>query len=555
MNNNNNFFISMRMIKLVKPLAIIMILAIIMGTAGYLCATFITVLGGYALLNVVGMPTPFTLSFIFGLIISFAVLRGILRYTEQYSNHHIAFKLLAIIRDKVFKSLRRLSPAKLETKDKGNLITMITTDIELLEVFYAHTISPIAIAILSSAFMVIFISQYHIIPGMIALVGYITVGIVIPYFSSRSGKDLGQDYRDKNGNLSTTVLESLRGLTEIMQFGKEKESINKIKNETVNLEKSQSQLKKHEGHTAAITNTAIVVFSLATLFSCIYLYTIGKVDFSGILIPTIAMFSSFGPVVALSNLSANLVHTFASARRVIALLDEEPETPEIFNGKDVIYNGMECKDVNFEYVKNNPILENINLQISKNKIWGISGKSGSGKSTLVRLLMRFWDVNKGEILISEENIKNVNTKSLRKNQGFVEQSTQLFNDSIKNNIRIAKENATDKEIINACKKASIHEFIETLPNKYNTNVGELGGNLSGGEGQRIGLARAFLHNSPIIFLDEPTSNLDSLNEGIILKSIKNEAQDKTFVLISHKESSLSIADKKILIKDRQVQNA
>ena len=277
------------------------------------------------------------------------------------------------------------------------------------------------------------------------------------------------------------------------------------------------------------------------LFVSIYLNSKDIINFEGVLISTISMMSSFGPVTALSNLANNLFHTLASGNRVLDILEEEPVVKEIINKKDVSFEGLNCENVNFSYDKEQ-ILKDVSLDIPKNKIVGIQGKSGSGKSTLLKLLMRFWDVNGGEIKISNENIKNINTSSLRDMESYVTQSTYLFNDTIKNNIKIAKENATMEEIIEASKKASLHEFIEKLPKGYETNVGELGDSLSGGEKQRIGIARAFLHNGPLILLDEPTSNLDSLNEGIILKSLKEECKDKTVVLVSHRKSTMNITD-------------
>ena len=539
--NRSGIKVMGKLIGLVKPLLHIMILAIFMGVLGFLCSIFITILGGFGLVNILGINTSLSLKTIFLVVTIFSVLRGILRYLEQASNHYIAFKILALIRNKVFTSLRKLAPAKLEGKDKGNLISIITSDIELLEVFYAHTISPIIIAFLTSLIMVIFIGKYNIVLGVIALLGYITVGVIIPIVSYKKGEDVGKDYRNNFGEMNSFFLDSLRGIRESIQYNATKKRLEDINNLTEKLDEKQKKLKDYEGNIKAVTDGAILTFSLLMLFVSIYLNSKNIINFEGVLISTISMMSSFGPVTALSNLANNLFHTLASGNRVLDILEEEPVVYEITNKKDISFESLKCENVNFSYDKEE-ILKEISLNIPKNKIVGIQGKSGSGKSTLLKLLMRFWDVNCGEIKISNENIKNINTSSLRDMESYVTQSTYLFNDTIKNNIKIAKENATMEEIIEASKKASLHEFIEKLPKGYETNVGELGDSLSGGEKQRIGIARAFLHNGPLILLDEPTSNLDSLNEGIILKSLKEECKDKTVVLVSHRKSTMNITD-------------
>lgn len=538
----SNLNIAGRLIGLVKPLLPVMIIAILMGVAGFLCATFITVFGAYAILNTLQIATPFTTSFLFVAVLVFALLRGILRYSEQASNHYIAFKLLALLRDKVFQSLSKLAPAKLEGRDKGNLITVITTDIELLEVFYAHTISPIAIAILTCLFMVFFIGSYHWLLGVVSLVAYMTVGLLIPIYATKKGRIVGDNYRNQVGALSSFFLDSLRGVKEVLQFGQGKNKLEEIEKQTKELGHKQEELKKIEGHISAVTNTAILLFSLTMLFLSIHLKSIGATDFAGVLVSTVAMLSSFGPVVALANLANNLFHTFAAGNRVLDILDEEPMTEEIINKKDVVFEGVSCENVTFGY-KDEVVLDDISLKIPKGEIVGINGKSGSGKSTLLKLMMRFWETNKGEVKMSRENVNNINTSSLRQNQSLVTQETILFHDTIENNVKIAKLSATREEVITACKKASIHDFILSLPQGYDTNVGELGETLSGGERQRLGVARAFLHNAPLMLLDEPTSNLDALNEGIILKALKEQSQNNTVVLVSHRKSTMAIADR------------
>lgn len=536
----NGFTIMGKMIGLVKPLFHIMILAVLTGVVGYLFSIFITIMGGMAISSILGFNVGYTLKKLFIFIIIFAVFRGVLRYIEQLSNHYIAFKLLAIIRNKVFTALRKLCPAKLEGKEKGNLISIITSDIELLEVFYAHTISPIAIAIITSLIMVLFISSYNIYLGLISLLGYIIVGFVTPILASKLGKEEDLNYRNEFGDMNSFLLDSLRGLDEIIQYNLGSKRLEEIKEKTDNLAISQKKLKKYEAITKVITDISVFLFSSIILFMGIRLYRLNLINYNAVLISTIAMMSSFGPVLALSSLSGNLRHTLASGDRVLDLLEENPVVEDIRDGKDVVFDGASCKNIDFSYNKEE-ILQDFSLDIGKNKILGIYGKSGCGKSTLLKLLMRFWDVDKGSVNISKEDIRNINTKNLRDMESYVTQETYLFNDTIANNIAIGKKDASLEEIKLAAKKASIDEFIEKLPKGYNTELGELGDSLSSGERQRLGIARAFLHDSPLMLLDEPTSNLDSLNEAIILKSLKEESKNKTLVLVSHRESTMSIA--------------
>lgn len=541
MKKRSNFSIMFRLSALVKPLAGFMVLAIIMGVIGNLCAAFITVLGGYAILDALNISTEISMLTAFILAGVFALLRGVLRYAEQSSNHYIAFKLLALIRDRVFVALRRLCPAKLEGKDKGNLVSIITSDIELLEVFYAHTISPIAIAIIFCVVMVVFISMYSIILGMIALAAYVTVGVIIPIVVSKiSGSD-GENFRKKSGELSAFVLDSLYGISELIQFGSGKKRSDEMSEKTEDLLKTEKAMKQKTGTNMAVTNTVIFVFDVALLITAAFLYQSGLVGFDGVIIPVIALMSSFGPVVALANLGSTLQNTFAAGNRVLNILDESPVVEEITGKKDVAFTGAKAENVTFAY-GDEIILNDVSIDIKENSVIGIIGKSGSGKSTLLKLLMRFWQIQKGDIKISDTSIEDINTSNLRDIESYVTQDTHLFHDSIKNNLKIAKLDATDDEIISACKKASVHDFIMSLPNGYDTMVGELGDTLSGGEKQRLGLARAFLHNAPLMLLDEPTSNLDSLNEAVILKSLNEERDNKTVVLVSHRDSTMKIAD-------------
>ena len=578
------------LIGLVKPLLHIMLAAIILGTLGYLCAIFLTILAGQVIVHglltgVAGMIVPvdnmwlvFTpVKTIITVMIVIAVLRGILHYVEQYCNHFIAFKLLAIIRHKVFAALRKLCPAKLEGRDKGNLISIITTDIELLEVFYAHTISPIAIATLTSIIMVIFIGRYHWLAGLLALVAYLIVGVAIPMWNGKRGSQKGMEFRTNFGELNSFVLDSLRGLDETIQYGQGEKRKEQMSERSKNLAGMQEDLSKMEGSQRSFTNMVILLASFGMLALTIWLYDKGTMGFEGILTCTIAMMGSFGPVVALSSLSNNLNQTLASGERVLSLLEETPLVEEIpcdveTSGAESMeheFTGAEAENVTFAYKveglegdrqgeparagrcpgaedglgrDNEVILDNYSLKLQPGKITGIHGASGSGKSTILKLLMRFWDVQKGCVSVDGTDVREIPTKHLRDMESYVTQETHLFHDSIANNIAIAKPGAAREEIMEAAKKASIHDFIMTLPKGYDTEVGELGDTLSGGEKQRIGIARAFLHDASMILLDEPTSNLDSLNEGIILKSLKESAEEKTIVLVSHRVSTMNVAD-------------
>ena len=550
------------LIGLVKPLIHIMLAAIILGTLGYLCAIFLTILAGQVIVHglltgVAGMIVPvdnmwlvFTpVKTIITVMIIIAVLRGILHYMEQYCNHFIAFKLLAIIRHKVFAALRKICPAKLDGRDKGNLISIITTDIELLEVFYAHTISPIAIAALTSIIMVIFIGRYHWLAGVLALAAYLMVGVAIPMWNGRRGSRKGMEFRTSFGELNSFVLDSLRGLDETIQYGQGEKRKEQMSERSKNLAGMQESLSKMEGSQRSFTNMVILLASFGMLALTIWLYAKGEMGFEGILTCTIAMMGSFGPVVALSSLSNNLNQTLASGERVLSLLEETPLVEEIpgdveTSGAESMehgFTGAEAENVTFAYGEE-VILDNYSLKLQPGKITGIHGASGSGKSTLLKLLMRFWDVQDGSVSVDGTDVRKIPTKHLRDMESYVTQETHLFHDSIANNIAIAKPGASREEIMEAAKKASIHDFIMTLPKEYDTEVGELGDTLSGGEKQRIGIARAFLHDSPLILLDEPTSNLDSLNEGIILKSLKESALKKTVVLVSHRVSTMNVAD-------------
>lgn len=542
MKRRSGFMVMARLVGLVRPLTGFMLLAVAMGLAGHLLAAFITILGGYAVLGVLEMDTALSLTAVFICVVVFAVFRAVLRYAEQACNHFIAFKLLALIRDRVFHALRRLCPAKLEGRDKGDLISVITSDIELLEVFYAHTISPVAIAFFFTAIMCLFIGSFHPALGILALLAYIMVGIVIPIITSKVSGEDGMAFRTKSGELSGFVLDSLRGLSETIQYGQGEKRLAGMNAKTDALSVDEERMKHKAGRNAAATNTVILLFDLGMLLVSAMLYQNGSVDFSGVLIPTIALCSSFGPVIALANLGSTLQNTFAAGNRVLDILDETPVVEEVSGKKKLKFIGAAAENVTFSY-GGETVLDGISLQIPEGGITGIVGRSGSGKSTLLKLFMRFWKVQSGSVEISGRDVADINTSDLRDMESFMTQETHLFRDSIRNNLRIAKLDATDEEIIAACRKASIHDFIVGLPQGYDTPVGELGDTLSGGERQRLGLARAFLHNAPFLLLDEPTSNLDSLNEAVILQSLCEEREDRTVVLVSHRQSTVRTADK------------
>ncbi len=547
-----------QLIGLVKPLLPVMLLAIVLGTVGYLCAIFLTILAGYGLMHILLEPVMEALGVslaslgagaflqmetqtLFIALIVMAVMRGIFHYGEQYCNHFIAFKLLAIIRHKVFAALRKLCPAKLEGRDKGNLISVITSDIELLEVFYAHTISPIAIAILTSLVMILFIGRISPVAAVLALTGYLAVGAVIPLFFGKRGADKGMEFRSGFGDLNSFILDSLRGLDETIQYCQGEKRTKEMAERSDRLGGVQKGLNKLEASQRSVTNLVILLFSFAMLFLMIALRQTGSVDLTGMLVGTIAMMGSFGPVTALASLSNNLNQTLASGERVLAILEEEPKVEEVSGAESVSFADAEADNIDFAY-EEEQILKDYSVRIPKGKVIGIHGASGSGKSTLLKLLMRFWDVQGGRLLISGRDVRGINTSDLREMESYVTQETVLFHDSIANNIAIGKPGAAREEIMEAAKKASIHDFIMSLPKGYDTEVGELGDTLSGGEKQRIGISRAFLHDAPFILLDEPTSNLDSLNEGIILKSLKEGKGDKTVLLVSHRKSTMNLAD-------------
>ena len=541
----------MRLMGLVKPLAGYMVLAILMGLAGHFCATMITVFAGYALLDVLRLDAAVTMGTAFLCMAVFAAARAGLRYGEQACNHFIAFKLLALIRDKVFGALRRLCPAKLEGRDRGDLISVITSDIELLEVFYAHTISPVAIAVLFCVGMSLFIGRVHPALGLLAAAAYLVVGAAVPLTVSRLSGGAGERFRRQAGELSSFVLCSLRGLDETIQYGQGEARLAQMRRHTAALAADEEHMKRMAGRNSAVTGALLLAFDLAMLFAAASLCAQGSIGFDGVIVATLAMMSSFGPAVALAGLGSTLQSTFAAGSRVLDILDETPVAADVAGQPEVAFHGAQAKEVSFAYGAEE-ILRNVSVEIPEHAIVGITGRSGSGKSTLLKLLMRFWQVQRGEICLSGRSVDAINTDNLRRLESFVTQDTHLFHDSIASNLRVAKPDATQEELEEACRKASVHDFITRLPQGYDTPVAELGDSLSGGERQRLGLARAFLHDAPLLLLDEPTSNLDSLNEAVILKALWEERGGRTVALVSHRPSTMAIADKVYSVENGRV---
>ena len=545
----NGFVVMGHLLKLVTPLAHIMAFTITMGTLGFLAAIFIMVLGAMGLVNLLNFDTHLSFSGILTALIVLAVARGTLRYLEQMSGHYIAFKLLALLRDKVFSSLRRLAFVKLQDKQAGQLVSLVTNDIELLEVFYAHTIAPIMIAFFTSVISLLVFGHLSGWFVVVALAAYLTVGVILPIITTKLAREDGRRYRELVGEMNDFFLDSVRGMKEIQLFGYAKKRLDEIQQRSQKIDTAFERIKAQEAKVRVYTEVAVSAFNIIMLFTGLILFSLDKIDFSAFLIGVILLMSSYGPVIALSNLSSNLLQTLASGERVLSLLAEEPELKDVESAVDLKdVSRIDVENVNFAYGEEQ-ILSDVSLSVKKGEILGIHGRSGSGKSTLLKLLMRFYDPKSGSIKINGETLPNINTRSLRDNMAYITQQTYIFNETIEENIRLARRDATLEEIMEAAKKASIHDFILSLPQGYQTKMTELGGNLSDGEKQRIGIARAFLHNAPIILLDEPTSNLDSLNEAMILKSLLNVKAEKLIILVSHRQSTMAICDQVIGIEN------
>lgn len=543
------------LISLLGSLAYIMLLAVINGSLGYVCAMGVTLFGAVGVAKALGEPIALSYGLIIGLAIGCGVLRGGLRYIEQYSNHYIAFRLLAVLRDKIFGALRILCPAKLESKQKGAIIAMITSDIETLEVFYAHTLSPVCIAVITSAAVFAFVwlvSSVYL--ALIALAGYIAIGIFVPLVSSKRLKESGVKYRAEFSSFNAYFLDSIKGIKDIILNGAGEEREKEVNSRSDVLLKETKTMKRGIARAGAFTELCVSVFIVLTLAAGIALVSAGELSVGRMIIGVVAVFGSFGPVIAVSALPGNLTQTFASGDRVLNLLAEKPAVNPITDGKNFSFERLDVNGLSFSYGEV-PVLKDIKMHAERGEIVGISGESGSGKSTLLKLLLRFWQKDSGEINYNGVDIDEINSDSLLTNVTMVSQTTYLFDDTIKENLLVAKPDATDEEIENACRSAGVDGFIKSLPKGYDTPVGAMGDNLSAGEKQRIGLARAFLSGSSLILLDEPTSNVDSINEGIILSALSRQKDKKCIILVSHRESTMAIADRVYKIENGVIEEA
>lgn len=541
------------LIALLGSLAYAMVFAVINGSLGFVCSMGVTVFGAVGVAKALGEQIALSYGVIIGMAVGLGVLRGGLRFVEQYCNHYIAFRLLAVLRDKIFAALRRLCPAKLESKQKGSIIAMLTSDIETLEVFYAHTVSPICIALTVSAAVMIFVglvSSWWL--SLVAAIGYIAVGIVAPLISSSAMKEAGEKYRACFSAFNAYFLDSIKGIKDIVLNNAGETRKRGVSERSDALSGYTRELKYKIANATAATEFTVSFMTLIAAGAAVALVAAGEISVGKAIIGVVAIFGSFGPVIAISALPGNLTQTFASGDRVLKLLNEKPVVENIENGENFVFEDLEVKDLSFSYEKDKEVLKDICLNVKRGEIVGIVGKSGCGKSTLLKLLLRFWSKDGGSISYCGKDIEEINSSSLTDNVTMVSQSTYLFDDTIEENLRVAKEDATEEELERACRRASVHDFIVSLPEGYETRAGALGDNLSAGEKQRIGLARAFLRGSGLILLDEPTSNVDSINEGMILRSLAEQKKDKAIILVSHRESTMAIADRVYRIENGRI---
>ena len=532
------------LILLLGSLSYIMVLAVINGSAGFVSAMGVTLFGAVGIAKALGEPVALSYGMIGALAILCGAVRGVLRFFEQYGNHFIAFKLLAVLRDKIFAALRVLCPAKLESKQKGSLIAMITSDIETLEVFYAHTVSPICIAVIVSTAVFLFVgfaASWYL--AWIALLGYLLIGIAAPMISSGRLKASGVRYRAEFASFNAFFLDSIQGIRDIVLNNAGSARAKEVGRRSDVLLEETRRMKRGIARAGAATELTVSLVVLAVLAAGIALVAHDRLSAGRMIIGVTAVFGSFGPVIAISALPGNLTQTFASGDRVLNLLEEKPAVTPVENGRTFDFEHLTVNDLSFSYDGQAQVLQDVCMRADSGEIVGIVGESGCGKSTLLKLLLRFWQKDRGTIAYNGIDVDETDTASLLDNVTMVSQSTYLFDDTIEENLRIAKPDATREEMEAACRMASVHECILSLPEGYRTRAGTLGGNLSAGEKQRIGLARAFLRGSGLILLDEPTSNVDSINEGIILAALKEQKRRKSIILVSHRESTMSIAER------------
>lgn len=536
--------IAAKLVVLLGSLAYVMVFAVINGSVGFLCSMGVTLFGAVGVAKALGEQIALSYGWIAGLAIGLGVVRGALRFVEQYCNHYIAFRLLAVLRDKIFTALRRLCPAKLESKKKGSIIAMLTSDIETLEVFYAHTVSPVCIAVAVSAAVAAFVG-FAVSPwlALVAAVGFVAVGVISPLISSKLMRDAGVRYRTVFSAFNAYFLDSIKGIRDIVLNNAGEQRKREVSRRSDELLGHARDLKYKIAGATAVTEFTVSLMTLVATSAAVALALTGTISAGKAVIGVVAIFGSFGPVIAISALPGNLTQTFASGDRVLKLIAEKPVVSEIKDGERFSFEKLEVKDMSFGYESDAKVLEDICMHTKRGEIVGIVGESGCGKSTLLKLLLRFWSKDGGEIDYNGTDIEKINSQSLTDNVTMVSQSTYLFDESIEENLRVAKRDATKEELEAACRQASVHDFIAGLPEGYATRAGALGDNLSAGEKQRIGLARAFLRGSGLILLDEPTSNVDSINEGMILGSLVRHKKDRAIILVSHRESTMSVTDR------------
>lgn len=544
-----------QLVSLLKPLLPLMLLTIALGTLGYLAITAISFAGGMGVLQIAGIREYGSLKLLIYAILLAGVLRAVFRLSEQYCTHYIAFRLLAIIREKVFKQLRLLTENQLKEIRKGELMNIVTKDVELLEVFYAHTIAPVFIWIATMLVYGAMLYSLHPLYALIGVISYWVIGYLIPVAVYRFGQRSAEVYRTKQGMLSSFLMDSLKGIKEIIIFGKKNHTLHSIDTYSHELNGTTKNLKRHEGLLKALTDTMIYLTVFVQLFTSVYFITEREADMGAVLLAMLVLFSSFGPSLALSQLSASLVHTSASAKRVLRLLNLKP---------DILYSGrkkldqvetIRFEDVKFGYENGRELYRHVNLTFHKGEITAIRGANGTGKSTLISLLLQNLRPLEGNVYINDEPAMCYSHESLRQNIGLVTASTTVFTDTLRNNLTLYQKGYTDEQIKQACFKAGLSEYVESLPKGLDTFMEEYAANMSSGQVQRIALARMFLKDSPIFILDEPTSNLDALNEKAVLATIKRHAADKVVLLISHNEDVLELADQVYKIENKMIQTA
>lgn len=531
------------LLKFVKPLRWKMILAILLGIISNLSVILISLVGVYGIIAVISNETLNPYKWLL-VMVGCGVIRGLARYAEQYLNHDIAFRLLAIIRARIFATLRKLGPARLSGKKSGDLITAITTDVEALEVFFAHTISPVFIALGTTIVTVGFLGTYHIWLALILLLGQVFVGVILPMVSYKRNKKIGTAYQKELVILNQMVMENIASLQDIFQFNLGKERLAKLTNQGEKLNQ-QYQKRIHQGSDLQILSEWVLI-GTATII--LVLGSFWHLSVETVFIGTVLSLSSFGSVLALNALGTALLTTFASGKRLYALTEEIPVVS--FDGSLELtdFESAKMDKVRFSHEGKQPILNGLSFTLSKGKWLGIGGESGRGKSTLVKLLMRYWDPD-GQVKLNERALPEMTEASLLRLEGVMEQTTFLFEDTISNNIRLGKKDASLEEVKEASRKAAIDKWIETLPEGYVTVIGGQSRDLSDGERQRIGLARLFLHNAPLLLLDEPTSNLDYINEQAILNTLRSEVQGKTVLVISHRATTLELAEEQLFLEN------